>query len=124
MHDPLYRHNILDHYRNPRHFGILKKYTHEAGHQNISCGDALQFQVLVEKGKIKELAFTGAGCAISIAAASMTAEALIGKPLSALQKMEKKEIETLLKTPLSSARILCAMLGLETLKKLRTKRSK
>lgn len=118
MHDELYRHHILDHYRNPRQFGILKKYTHEAGHRNISCGDAVQFRALVKNGRIIDCAFTGSGCAISIAGASLIAEHAKGKTLTALKAMNRATIEKLLNTQLSSARITCATLGLETLKKL------
>ncbi|MBI4090926.1 MAG: iron-sulfur cluster assembly scaffold protein [Candidatus Komeilibacteria bacterium] len=118
MHETIYRHNIIDHYRNPRNFGKLKHATHSAGHANVSCGDQVQFQARVEKGRIKELAFTGDGCAVSIAATSMLSEFAKGKALSAIKKLGEEDIEKLLGIPISGARERCAMLGLETLQAL------
>lgn len=118
MHDEVYRHNIIDHYRNPRNFGVLKKPTYKAGHANVSCGDQVQFQARIVKGKIIDLAFTGEGCAVSIAATSMLSEFAKGKTLSAIKKLGKKDIEKLLGIPISGAREKCAMLGLETVQKL------
>ena len=119
MQDSIYKEKILDHYRYPHNFGVLKKPTHRAGHQNISCGDALQFQARVEKGKITDIAFTGNGCAISMASASLLSEYLKNKSLTTIKKFSKKDIEKLLGIQISHAREKCAMLGVETLKQLK-----
>lgn len=118
MHEAIYRHNIIDHFRNPRNFGVLKRPTLKAGHANVSCGDQLQFQAVIVKGKIKDIAFTGAGCAISMAGASMLSEYAKGRVLSSLKKLTLKDVEKLLKIPVSGAREACAMLGLETIRQL------
>ena len=122
MHEGVYHHNIIDHYRNPRNFGALKKPTHTAGHANVSCGDQVQFQANIVKGKIKDIAFTGSGCAISMAGASLLSEYAKGKALSSLHKLTLKDVEKLLKIPISGAREKCAMLGLETIQKLQPTR--
>lgn len=122
MADEIYRQRILDHYKNPRHFGALKKYTHSFGHQNISCGDQLQFRVNVQKNKIADIGFTGAGCAVSMASASLVSEFLIGKSFTVIQKLDKGAVKKLLGIPISGARELCAMLSVETLKKLEKKK--
>lgn len=119
MHEVIYRHNIIDHYRNPRNFGKLKRATHSAGHANVSCGDQVQFQAKVVKEKIIELGFTGEGCAVSIAATSMLSEFVKGRPLASVKKLGKKDIEKLLGIPISGARERCAMLGLEALQELK-----
>ena len=51
---------------------------HEHGH-NPSCGDDIEIEVKVDKGVIRDLAYTGSGCAISQASTSMMAELLQGK---------------------------------------------
>ena len=121
MHDEIYRQKILDHYKHPRNFGELSKYTHEFGHQNISCGDQLQFRVHAPDGIIKQVGFTGSGCAVSMAAASLLSESLIGKKLDSIQELTKDDIESLLGISVSGARELCATLALETLKRLEKK---
>ena len=123
MSEEIYRQKILDHYRHPRNFGTLKKATHAAGHQNISCGDAVQFQVRIVKGRVADIAFTGEGCAVSIAAASMLSEFAKNKALKTILKMDKPAIEKIIGISVSGAREQCAMLGLETLKQLQKKKT-
>lgn len=121
MSEEIYRQRILDHYKNPRNFGKLKKSTHKCTHENISCGDELCFEVNVVKNKIKDIGFTGTGCAISIASASIISEYLYDKSFSAIQKLTFKEVQKMLGIRVSSARELCAMLCVETLKNLEKK---
>ncbi len=118
MSEELYRHKILDHYRSPRNFGVLKNATHSAGHANISCGDQVQFQAIIKGGKIVDLAFSGEGCAVSTAAASMIGEYALGKSFAGIKKLDKKSIEKLLGIKVTGAREKCAMLGLDTLQQL------
>lgn len=70
----LYRELILDHARHPRHFGRPERYTHEAGGVNPLCGDKLHLYLRVEDGEIRDVAFEGSGCAISMASASLLTE--------------------------------------------------
>lgn len=120
MHETIYRQNIIDHYRFPRNFGKLKHPTHTAGHANISCGDQMQFQAKIIRGVVQDIAFTGEGCAVSIAGASLIGEYARSKKLSSIQRLTKKDIEKLLGITISGARERCAMLGLETLQALET----
>jgi nitrogen fixation NifU-like protein len=74
----LYQEVILDHNRNPRNFGELPTYTHCADGHNPLCGDRLHLQVLLNDGRIEDIAFEGVGCAISKASASLMTEKLKG----------------------------------------------
>ena len=75
----LYRELILDHARNPRHFGKLENATHTADGINPLCGDKLRLYVDVDATqKIREVAFEGTGCAISVASASLLTETVVG----------------------------------------------
>lgn len=118
MTELLYRQHIIDHYRYPRNFGKLKNPTHAFGYANISCGDQVQFQVRAVRDTIADIAFTGEGCAISMAGASMTSEFAKGKTLTAIQKLAKKDVEKLLGISVSGARERCAMLAVDTLQQL------
>jgi nitrogen fixation NifU-like protein len=75
----LYRELILDHARNPRHFGRLESATHTAEGINPLCGDKLKLYVaLDDEATIRDASFEGSGCAISMASASLLTEAIIG----------------------------------------------
>jgi len=115
MIDAIYRDNILDHHKHPHHFGTLATRTHEAHLENTLCGDEVTMQLKVEKGKVVDVAFSGRGCAITTAAASMLTDAVAGKPLPVVKKMTTKDVDRLLGVKVGPAREKCAYLGLETL---------
>lgn len=74
----LYRELILDHARNPRHFGKLENATHSAEGINPLCGDKLKVYMSIDADNtISDIAFEGSGCAISIASASLLTETVI-----------------------------------------------
>ena len=75
----LYNQVILDHYRKPRNFYKLERANRQADGLNPFCGDTLTVFLLLEEGVLKDISFTGTGCAISIASASIMTESLKGK---------------------------------------------
>ena len=87
--DDLYQEAVVEHKRSPRHFGKLAAATHEARGRNPQCGDDVQVQLRVEDGRVQDIGFSGQGCAICIASASMMTEAVLGRDeatVSALQQ--------------------------------------
>jgi len=76
----LYQQVILDHNRKPRNFRKIADADRTAEGYNPLCGDRITVDVKVENGIVKDVAFQGAGCAISKAAASMMTASVIGKP--------------------------------------------
>jgi nitrogen fixation NifU-like protein len=83
----LYQEVILDHNRRPRNFGPLPEANRHAEGRNPLCGDHLTVQVDVEGGVIKNVAFEGAGCAISRASASLMTDAVKGKTVEEAERM-------------------------------------
>jgi nitrogen fixation NifU-like protein len=79
--EDLYQDIILDHYKNPRHFGKIENGTCELHHENPSCGDSITLYLTVEDGIVKDVKFSGRGCAISMASASMMTEMVQGQPI-------------------------------------------
>ena len=74
----LYRELILDHARNPRHFGRLENPSHQAEGINPLCGDKLKIYLDIDsKNTITDACFEGSGCAISVASASLLVETII-----------------------------------------------
>ena len=114
----IYKELILDYYRNPRNFGRLDRFDIEAHDSNPLCGDELDIQVRVGEGKrIEEVKFTGKGCAISMASASMLTELAKGKPLDWVKQLSKEDVFKLLGNPeLGPSRVKCALLGMKVLK--------
>ncbi len=75
----LYQSVILDHNRKPRNFGVLPGADHRAEGKNPLCGDQVQVELVMEDDIIREVKFTGHGCAISRASASLMTAAVKGK---------------------------------------------
>ncbi len=76
--DELYREVILEHYRSPRHKGELPEPTVTLERNNPVCGDVIRLHLLLDGERVKEASFTGQGCSISQASASMLMEAIQG----------------------------------------------
>ena len=115
--DDLYRQNILDHYKQPRNFGELDDADFEAGDLNPLCGDELKVQLKVDgDDRIADVRFSGHGCAISQASASMASDEVIGMPIEDLLKLDRSFVLDLLGIDISATRLKCALLSLKVLK--------
>ena len=112
----MYTEMILDYYRNPRNKGTLKNPDVTVRDSNPLCGDVIEMQMKVEKGKIKDIKFSGSGCAISTASASMLTEVVKGKSLKEAEQLDKKDVLKLLGIDISAVRLKCALLPLKVLK--------
>ncbi|MDG6990119.1 MAG: SUF system NifU family Fe-S cluster assembly protein [Nitrososphaerota archaeon] len=114
----IYRELILDYYRNPRNFGKLEKFDIDSHDTNPLCGDEIEMQIRVDgQNRIEEIKFTGKGCAISQASASMLTELAKGKPLEWVRQVVKEDVFKLLGNPdLGPSRVKCALLGMKVLK--------
>ena len=91
----LYQEVIIDHARNPRNFGSLEQLTHHAEGFNPLCGDKLSLELAIENNKISHVKFTGEGCAISTASASLMTQSLKDKTEIDKIDLENKIIEAL-----------------------------
>lgn len=80
--DELYRETILDHNQSPRNRGKLDNPTASVGLLNPTCGDQIQLDLLVTDGVVGDIRFSGQGCSISMASASMLTEAVKGKSVA------------------------------------------
>lgn len=85
--DQLYRQVILDHSSHPHHYGDLKDASSEVELNNPTCGDVIKVQLQVKDNKIVDISFSGEGCSISKASASMMCDVLIGKTLEEAESL-------------------------------------
>jgi nitrogen fixation NifU-like protein len=131
--DDLYRRVIMDHYKSPRNRGTFdssRAVTIDLN--NPTCGDKIQLQMQIEEGIVKDAKFTGEGCSISLSSASMMTDAVKGKTLEAALEMaenfsglmkgqsvefEYEDIEALSGVNKFPARIKCATLAWNALRK-------
>jgi nitrogen fixation NifU-like protein len=115
--DDFYKEYILDHYRNPRNFGHLDHPTAKAEDLNPLCGDKIAMELSVgADGKIDDVRFSGKGCAISQASASMLTESLKGKTLEEVAQLSHDVVLENVGIGISPTRMKCAMLGLKVAK--------
>ena len=114
--DSIYREVILDHYQNPRNRGTLDPHDYTYEDSNPLCGDEVRIDVRVKDGAVDEIAFSGQGCAISQASASILTELVEGKPLDEVKALGKDELLEEIGIELSPARLKCALLSLKVMR--------
>ena len=113
----IYREIILDYYRNPRNYGKSQNPDVAQRDSNPLCGDELEMHLNIKDNKVADVKFTGKGCAISQASASMLTELIMGKDFDYVKKLSKEDIlDNLGLHDLGPARIKCALLSLKVLK--------
>jgi nitrogen fixation NifU-like protein len=113
----MYQEKILEHYRKPRNFGHLDHVDTSGKEANPLCGDNITVELLLDetRSKVMDVRFSGEGCAISVASASMLSQEIKGKTLKELSQLTQKDIEKLIAVPLSPVRIKCALTPLAAL---------
>jgi len=134
--DDLYRRVIMDHYKNPRNRGTLDEDSVTVNLNNPTCGDRITLQLQLEDGIVKDAKWGGEGCSISMSSASMMTSAIKGKETSVAMEMADKfslmmqgkaaafdeyedgeDIEALSGVNKFPARIKCATLAWNALRK-------
>ena len=95
----LYQELILDHYRRPRNKGTLEKADASVDVKNPLCGDEISLQVAFEGDCVCDLKFSGRGCSISQASASMMTQLVKGKSTAEIDAIRKQFRDLMLGTP-------------------------
>ena len=116
MIDSIYREIILDHYQNPRNRGTLDPADFTYEDTNPLCGDEVRIDVRVTNDRVADVKFSGRGCAVSQASASILTEMVEGKTLAEVKTIGKEDLLDEIGILVSPARMSCALLGLKVLK--------
>ncbi len=95
----LYQEMILDHYRRPRNKGTLERVDAAAEMKNPLCGDEITVQLAFDGNGVGDLRFSGRGCAISQASASMMTQLVKGKDAGEIDALRNRFREMMLGDP-------------------------
>jgi nitrogen fixation NifU-like protein len=116
--DDFYRDEILEHYTHPHHYGRLDHPDISHEESNPLCGDRVRFELELEPDgqTVKDVRFSGVGCAISKASASMLSDLIIGKTLAEIRHLTKDDVLGELGINLGPVRLKCALLPLKVVK--------
>jgi nitrogen fixation protein NifU and related proteins len=77
----LYAELILEHAKRPQHSGLREPFDAEVHHLNPTCGDEVTVRVALEGDVVRDVSYDALGCSISIAATSVLAEEVTGRPV-------------------------------------------
>ncbi len=111
----LYSNVILDHFRNPRNYGSLSSPDIAYEDVNPLCGDRIRIEVELNGGVVETARFKGDGCAISLAAASILTELVVGARIDDGDVISAEALLSSLKSNIKPSRMKCALLPLEVL---------
>jgi nitrogen fixation NifU-like protein len=112
----IYQGKVLDHAMNPRNRGVLEPadYSHEDA--GSVCGDEVRIDVRVTGDRVAEVAFSGRGCAVSQASASVLTELLANMALDDVKALSEDDLLAAIGVPIGPARRECALLSLSVLR--------
>lgn len=113
----MYQEIILQHYRAPRNFGTLAEAELSGEESNPNCGDHILIQLKLDgaRSAIDDIRFSGDGCAISVASASMLTQKVKGMALAEAERLTREDVLKLVGIPLSPVRVKCALTGFAAL---------
>ena len=110
MTQEIYKQHIIDHFNNPRNKAQMFEPDIEQVAKNPSCGDSYILYLRITERVIKDATFSGVGCAISTASASLLTEKIKGMEINEAKKITKDDIFDMLKIEISIGREKCALL--------------
>jgi nitrogen fixation NifU-like protein len=112
----IYQGKVLDHAMNPRNRGVLEPadYSHEDA--GSVCGDEVRIDVRIKGDRVAAVAFSGRGCAVSQASASVLTELLANMDLDEVRALSEDVLLAAIGVPLGTARRECALLSLTVLR--------
>lgn len=114
--DDLFRETILEHHRHPCCRGTVESPDFAYEDFNPLCGDRVRMEFRVADGRVAEVRWSGEGCSISQASASMLCERIEGQPLDEVKALSRDDMMEMLGIELGPVRLKCALLALKTMK--------
>ena len=113
--EKLYQEELMEHFKYPHNKKKLDAPSFTAGKDNPSCGDRIIIEGIVQDDKIVDIGFSGSGCVISQATASMLTQLCKNKTIDAVLTLTKDDITNLVGIQLGPTRLKCALLSLQVI---------
>lgn len=113
----MYKEELFDHYKHPRHYGALQEASFICEEANPSCGDQVQLFVQLHEDSVQQMTFIGKGCVISQAASSLFVDYCHQKKIVDLLALDATFMKQLVGIELGLTRLQCALLPLVAFKK-------
>lgn len=104
-------------YKNPMNEGKLQNPTIVEHGVNESCGDDMDLYLKIEGNKVVDVSFTAHSCSVGVVSSALLTEEIKGKKISEIKNFSKEDLLKLIGLNLTTSRIKCATLPLETLQK-------
>lgn len=120
MDQDIYSEYVLEHARHPHNKKVMESYSVSATLQNEGCADEIVAYLRIKNNIVEEVTFSGVGCAISTAAASLFSMHIQGKSVVGVQTIAPGEVYTLLGVIIHPMRSRCALLMYEAVQKALT----
>ena len=109
---------FLDHGKFPFHRGMLANATHTRFERNVTCGDQVWLQLLVDGVALRSAWFDGHGCIVSQAFASMLCKQIDGRPLKDVLELTEQDVLNLAEFYLNPVRQRCALISFKALRSI------
>lgn len=116
MTQSLYQQELLEHAEHPHNFGALDQPDATGRTVNTTCGDEVTIALRFADGRVSDVSFTGSGCSVSQAWASMLTDRIKGKTHDELRAWDNDQHLKLLDIPLTPSRRPCALLSVQALR--------
>lgn len=120
LEDPIYREMILEHWNNPQNYGVIADADFDVSDSNPLCGDDIRITGKIKNEVLEQVAFTGKGCAISQASASLFTEKIKGMKMEEIKKLTADDVLEKLGVELTVTRTKCALLVYQITKNFNT----
>lgn len=112
----IYQEELMEYYKNPPNRGSLENPNFVTEDYNPSCGDRIKFEAIIKNNVFEKIVFSGSGCVLSQAAASMLAEYCLAKSLNEIMALDKSYILKRVGLELGPNRVKCVLLSFTALK--------
>jgi nitrogen fixation protein NifU and related proteins len=114
--DKLYQEELMEHFKNPCNYGSLKNPDFVISQDVPSCGDVIAMEGKISQDKLEEISFSGNGCVLSMATASMLTQRCKGCKIKEILALCKEDVLKMVGLELGPNRLKCALLSLQVLK--------
>jgi nitrogen fixation NifU-like protein len=113
----IYREEFMEIYKNPMNEGKLENPTVVEHGVNEACGDEMDLYLKIQGDTVVDASFKAQSCSVGIVSSAILTDEIKGKKISEIKKLSKEDLLKLIGVNLTTSRVKCATLPLETLQK-------